>query len=516
MKDQKREEAKSGVRLCIHRAADAIGGNCIEIAASTGERLLLDAGRPLDTPEGEPTPIPPTLDTTMSVAGVLLSHAHADHCGLLETLPADWPVYCGQATERLLRLSAAIGQKPLAQGLAHWEDGKAMPIGPFTVMPHRIDHSAFDAYALQIDVEGKTILYSGDFRAHGRESERTERLMQNPPEQVDVLIMEGTNLPAMRRERLMMRRGRPLLTEREVDAALRGIPGIQGEQGPQLLTEREVNAAPRWDRPQYTTSTVTVAELEEWVEAEVEAMPPDPLMEALFRRYAPKPTATEAELEEQFTGLFKKCQGRVFVSWSSTNIDRAVTLYNACKNSGRVLVPDLYCLVVLMRLGEFDKKIPQPEWEGGHMRAVVTNKMKFVMERLGEPDLVEYLKRHHAAMSARALADNPERWVIMARGSLLNDYAAKGVIPNEQDALVWSMWEGYLRLESSQALRKFFAPCRYEYIHSSGHASPEVLRRFAEAMRPKMLIPVHGEAWEDHKGNFPAAHILPNGTWMNL
>jgi ribonuclease J len=366
----------------------------------------------------------------MSVAGILLSHAHADHCGLLETLPADWPVYCGRATERLLRLSAAMGQKPLAQGFAHWESGKAMPIGPFTVTPRLIDHSAFDAYALQIDVEGKTIVYSGDFRAHGREAERTERLMQNPPEQVDVLIMEGTNLPA------------------------------------------------------------AVS--------------------------APKPTATEAELEERFTDLFRECPGRVFVSWSSTNIDRAVTLYNACKNSGRVLVPDLYCLVVLMRLGEFDINIPQPEWEGGHMRAVVTNKMKFAMERLGEPNLVEYLKRHKAAVSAKALAANTERWVIMARGSLLDDYAAKGVIPNEQDAWVWSMWEGYLRLESSQALRKFFAPCRYEYIHSSGHASPEVLRRFAEAMRPKMLIPVHGEAWEDHKGNFPGVHILPNGTWMNL
>ena len=32
----KGEEAMRGVRLCIHRAADAIGGNCIEIAASTG------------------------------------------------------------------------------------------------------------------------------------------------------------------------------------------------------------------------------------------------------------------------------------------------------------------------------------------------------------------------------------------------------------------------------------------------------------------------------------------------
>jgi hypothetical protein len=68
----KEEEAMSGVRLCIHRAADAIGGNCIEIAASTGERLLLDAGRPLDTPEGEPTPERAFLRKSLQVQLVAL------------------------------------------------------------------------------------------------------------------------------------------------------------------------------------------------------------------------------------------------------------------------------------------------------------------------------------------------------------------------------------------------------------------------------------------------------------
>jgi hypothetical protein len=35
-------------------------------------------------------------------------------------------------------------------------------------------------------------------------------------------------------------------------------------------------------------------------------------------------------------------------------------------------------------------------------------------------------------------------------------------------------------------------------------------------MRAEMLIPVHGEAWENHKNNFPGVHILPNGKWMKL
>jgi len=417
------------VQLCIHRAADAIGGNCIEIVAPTGERILLDAGRPLDTPEGEPTPVPATLDTTAPVAGILLSHAHADHCGLLESLPAKWPVYCGKATESLLRLAAAVGGKSLARTCVHWESGKTLRIGPFTVTPHLIDHSAFDAYALQIDVEDKTLVYSGDFRAHGRKATLTEAIMRKPPKRVDALIMEGTNLPA-------------------ADAAH-------------------------------------------------------------------KPTPTEAELEEQFVRLFTECPGRVFVSWSSTNIDRAVTLYRACKRSGRVLVPDLYCMLVLTRLKEF-AQIPQPDWAGGSMRAVVTTKMARLMKRLGAPDLVEELKRYKAAVSAKALAANPTRWVIMARGSLLEDYREKGVTPTAEDAWVWSMWNGYLEHEATSPMKEFFAPCRKAYLHSSGHASPDILKRFAEAMRPKLLIPVHGEAWDVWAEHFPNLKAAANGEWLEL
>ena len=47
---------------------------------------------------------------------------------------------------------------------------------------------------LLIEVHGKRILYSGDFRTHGRKSALTRRLMAAPPEKLDVLLMEGTNL----------------------------------------------------------------------------------------------------------------------------------------------------------------------------------------------------------------------------------------------------------------------------------------------------------------------------------
>ncbi len=40
----------TSVHLTVHRATHEIGGNCIEINAADGHRIILDVGRPLDAP----------------------------------------------------------------------------------------------------------------------------------------------------------------------------------------------------------------------------------------------------------------------------------------------------------------------------------------------------------------------------------------------------------------------------------------------------------------------------------
>jgi ribonuclease J len=47
---------------------------------------------------------------------------------------------------------------------------------------------------LLIEAAGKRILYSGDFRNHGRKAVLVERMMSAPPRDIDVLLLEGTNL----------------------------------------------------------------------------------------------------------------------------------------------------------------------------------------------------------------------------------------------------------------------------------------------------------------------------------
>ena len=45
-----------------------------------------------------------------------------------------------------------------------------------------------------VEADGKRVFYSGDFRAHGRKAKLVEQLIADPPQDVDLLLMEGTTL----------------------------------------------------------------------------------------------------------------------------------------------------------------------------------------------------------------------------------------------------------------------------------------------------------------------------------
>lgn len=183
-----------GLRLTVHRGTQQIGGNCIEIAHPDGARLVLDAGRPLDAPEGATGLLPASLDLSQP-ATVLISHPHQDHHGLVDELPADWPVWTGAASARLIALTGEIGGRPASRTFETWDSRSGpFPVGPFTVTPMLTDHSAFDAYMLLVAGAGRRVLYTGDFRRHGRKGGLVDGLLARPPADIDALVIEGTNL----------------------------------------------------------------------------------------------------------------------------------------------------------------------------------------------------------------------------------------------------------------------------------------------------------------------------------
>lgn len=183
------------MKVCIHRGTKEIGGTCVEIE-SQDKRLILDVGLPLDTldPNGiDLHPVKGFDAPDESLLGVVISHPHQDHYGLAHRLPQETPFLIGKAAEAILSAAALFSPAGLKlKNVKHLVDRTPIRLGPFTITPFLVDHSAYDAYAVLVEAEGKRLFYSGDLRAHGRKGSLFEKLIAGPPQGVDVLLMEGT------------------------------------------------------------------------------------------------------------------------------------------------------------------------------------------------------------------------------------------------------------------------------------------------------------------------------------
>lgn len=186
------------MRVCIHRGSHEIGGSCVEIE-SKGARIIVGMGLPLDADQNYSKYLPNIqgLDgRDSSLIGILISHAHIDHFGLLAHVSNKIPVGMGAYTSKILNVAAPFMNRKFSipEKCWHFRSQKPFRLGPFKITPFLVDHSAYDAYALLIESEGKKLFYSGDFRIHGRKSSLVKKLIEFPPEDINVLLLEGSSL----------------------------------------------------------------------------------------------------------------------------------------------------------------------------------------------------------------------------------------------------------------------------------------------------------------------------------
>lgn len=401
------------MKLTIHKGTNEIGGSRVEVT-SGNTKVLIDAGKPLT---GERC----TLPADRKIDAVFISHPHQDHFGLIDQLPPEVPVYIGELGQKLIQATRLfLGQEKFENNFVNFHSWKSIEAGgKMRVTPYPADHSSPDAYGFLIEADGRRVFYSGDFRAHGRKQKLFKNMLERPPLNIDVLLMEGTML------------------------------------------ERTNTAFPD--------------------EKSVE----DKIVEALIDEPGPG-----------------------FLLSSSQNIDRIVSAYKAAKRTNRIFVVDIYTAWILKELSKFTENTPRIDWSDIRVLSKGRTAAKHYQTVKANPDVfgdfVFDLYRKGNVITHGELAEEPGKYFIK------NSYV-EGLIREvgcNHSGIIYSMWQGLLEEKHNpQGCRRLQAlkddkNVNFVYAHTSGHAVVDDLKKFANAINPKIIVPIHTEHKDKYAENF--------------
>ncbi len=414
------------MQVRIHRGTKEIGGNCIELRSS-GKSILLDLGMPLTIANQKDVKLPdiPGLQKgdNPELLGIVISHPHQDHYGLIPKVYPSVPIFIGKDAHSILEASSPFSPSGLTlERVTHYHHQHQLTIGPFKITAYLNDHSAYDAYSLLIEADGKTLFYTGDFRTHGRKSGAFKQLIESGPKDVDVLLMEGTNI------------GRELNAE-----------------GP----------------------------------------------------------VTEEELEKDVQSVLEKTKGLTLSWFSGQNIDRFVTFYKAAKRSNRTMIVDLYIAHILDAIG--NPSIPSPK--KSDLRVFLPSRMRRKIIREKNFDLVSpYYDRR---IYPDEIKDNVENYLMTFRPVMCTDLEKADCLTNV--CLIYSMWTGYLE-QGKDDIRDWCKAhsINFEICHTSGHSDISGMQQLAEALSPKLLVPIHSFNPELYDDYFSNVKQMEDGLWWEV
>jgi ribonuclease J len=385
-----------------------------------------------------------------AVDGVLLSHAHVDHCAYIHYLRPEIPIYCSESSKMIMQCFEDTGgdeqyitykenfkiyqnSKGSVSRARNDEQREVIPreirvIKPFTklkldsitVESIPIDHSLPGVFGFLIHTSEGDIGYTADIRFHGRRKESSQKFVDMcGAENLDYLLCEGTRINK---------------------------------------TE----------------------------------------------------TYTEFQVEDKVIDAINKTKNLVVCNYPTRDLDRLLSFYNAVKQTGRTLVIDTkqaYLLKLFQDSEEWKNIYPSPR--DSNIKVFVSRKSWGLLDKnpdywtreiieqdyknwerefLDYPNFVDY----------RDVSKNQKKYVFYC-----SDYSLQNLIdvrPDENSGYIRSSTEPFdLEMTMDQARVKRWLihfglltdDGGWNSIHVSGHGTQDQIEHVIKGANSKKLIPIH-------------------------
>ena len=404
-------------------------------------------------------------DEETQIDGVLLTHAHVDHCKYISYLRPDIPIYCSEASKLIMQnfdetgnfdqyltlkerfqtytnnkgeISRASGDKvSVPRDIKVFEEGKKFSIDSIDVEPMPVDHSIPGVNAFILHTSSGSIANTADLRFHGRRADDTEYFVERCNDSsLDLILCEGTRI------------------------------------------------------------------------AETQSM-------------------TESDIETICTKIINETEQLVICGYPIRDLDRLVSFYMAAKESGRYLVIDLKQAYLLKLFASSSEPITYSAGYGNRdlYPTPQDSMIKIYIPRgswgLIDKDLTKFSERQYYmdytgwqrefldypnAVDYREIAKNQKDYLFYC-----SDFSLQNLIdikPNPGSSYIRSLTEPFnteMQLKEEQVKNWFehFGVISKErdwhQVHVSGHGDGMQIKHVIEGANAKKLIPIHTQHDEYHK-----------------
>jgi len=220
------------------------------------------------------------------------------------------------------------------------------------------------------------------------------------------------------------------------------------------------------------------------------------LMEGTMLQRSNEDFPDEQSVEDKIYETIKDNNQISFMIGSSQNIDSIVSAYRACKKAKKIFVVDIYTAWILEKVKIVSSSVPNMSWDNVK---VIKKFGGSYYQKLQENK--DYFKNYTSEVfnniaEIEDIKENPQDYFFKVSPKHIQKIL--NITELKTSNIIYSQWKGYLKeefsnIETVELFQDLKDNNNWVYAHTSGHADLSTLQKFATAINPKKLIPIHTE-----------------------